>query len=272
MCELVWIGSRAGGSDLLGVEGPRGAPCPRPPQGVAARCNWQMWSSVSAASGGAPVALFDLHDPTEAPRIVDRRAAWGTRFQRPQVADRQRAMQSPIGHARWLRPALERIGMPARWVFRSIVIPDGGTIGSLDRLDQARQVIAIRTRRGQKPGGWLSRRITGTGSRADRRMGRGLTRRAFTGADGRVRRTRRDSQGVTAGRQDNLVIWDDDPFDLDSPEELVFAAAALLDDERTCACACGCEGPVEPPDDICRACREGRHSRPPDPRNADRRR
>ena len=65
------------------------------------------------------------------------------------------------------------------------------------------------------------------------------------------------------------MIWDDDPFDLDLAGELVFAAAALLDDERTCACACGCEGPVEPPDEVCPSCREGRHASSPGPRDAD---
>ena len=69
------------------------------------------------------------------------------------------------------------------------------------------------------------------------------------------------------------MIWDDDPFDLDSPEELVLAAAVLLDDDgQACACWCSCEGPVESPDDICRACREGRHSNRTNPEDADRRR
>jgi len=69
------------------------------------------------------------------------------------------------------------------------------------------------------------------------------------------------------------VIWDDDPFDLDSSAELVMATAAFLDDEeQACACACSCDRPVESPDDICQACREGRHAHRPEPGDPDRRR
>lgn len=52
----------------------------------------------------------------------------------------------------------------------------------------------------------------------------------------------------------------DDPFDLTQPEGLVLAAGSgILDHDRSCDCACGCERSVEWPDDECEACRAGRH-------------
>ncbi len=68
------------------------------------------------------------------------------------------------------------------------------------------------------------------------------------------------------------MLWDDDPFDLDSPEELALVVAGgLLDDgEPACACSCGCERPVEWPDDVCPACQKGRHWNPANPDDLDR--
>ena len=59
---------------------------------------------------------------------------------------------------------------------------------------------------------------------------------------------------------------DRDPFDLTTPERLVLAAGSgILDDDRACQCACGCERSVEWPDDVCEACQQGRHRDPLDP-------
>jgi len=61
-------------------------------------------------------------------------------------------------------------------------------------------------------------------------------------------------------------FFGDDPFDLTSPEGLVLAAGSgILDDDRGCACTCGCERTVEWPEDECDACRDGRHRDPFDP-------
>jgi hypothetical protein len=55
-------------------------------------------------------------------------------------------------------------------------------------------------------------------------------------------------------------LFDEDPFDLDQPEEVVLAAGTgMLGAEDCCSCACACEREVEWPEDDCRPCREGRH-------------
>lgn len=58
-------------------------------------------------------------------------------------------------------------------------------------------------------------------------------------------------------------LFDDDPFDLDRPEEVVLAAGSgIMDDEAACTCWCECERRVEWPDDICERCETGRHHTP----------
>jgi hypothetical protein len=61
-------------------------------------------------------------------------------------------------------------------------------------------------------------------------------------------------------------LFDENPFDLDQPEEVVLAAGTgVLSAEDRCSCACACERPVEWPEDECRPCREGSHWDPADP-------
>ncbi len=61
-------------------------------------------------------------------------------------------------------------------------------------------------------------------------------------------------------------IFGDDPFDITQPEGIVLAAGSgILDDEAPCECPCGCERVVEWPEDLCEACREGRHRDEHDP-------
>lgn len=58
----------------------------------------------------------------------------------------------------------------------------------------------------------------------------------------------------------------DDFLDITTPEGIVQAAGSgVLDDAQPCSCACGCERPVEWPEDTCEACRDGRHRDPADP-------
>jgi hypothetical protein len=61
-------------------------------------------------------------------------------------------------------------------------------------------------------------------------------------------------------------LFDENPFDLDRPEEVVLAAGSgILDDGASCSCWCDCEHRVEWPGDECRACESGRHRDPLDP-------
>ena len=61
-------------------------------------------------------------------------------------------------------------------------------------------------------------------------------------------------------------FFGDGPFDLTIPEGLVLAAGSgILDDDRRCACTCGCDRMIAWPDDECKACQDGRHRDPFDP-------